>query len=192
VDVIFDLLGDLLGELIGRPISNRRGRSLARQIAKLTQARRTGQPVSATLPAALHAGEAVPPRPHAWQPGRLKITPPAVSWQRRGLLRSRSRDLTSAQYIQQRQPNWSGIDRRLSAPGYLAPSVRVLGPARQRRANRDHLALRGHRRRPARPRPPPGHTSEPWLFAGLDSRRTEREHDPTGGLLLRRVFRAAS
>jgi len=126
VDVIFDLLGDLLGELIGRPISNRRGRSLARQIAKLTQARRTGQPVSATLPAALHAGEAVPPRPHAWQPGRLKITPSAVSWQRRGLLRSRSRDLTSAQYIRQRQPDWSGIDRRLSAPGYLAPSVQVL------------------------------------------------------------------
>src|SRR5262249_56234243 len=45
---------------------------------------------------------------------------------RRGLLRSRSRDLTSAQYIRQRQPDWSGIDRRLSAPGYLAPSVRVL------------------------------------------------------------------
>jgi len=44
----------------------------------------------------------------------------------RGLVHSQSRDLTGARYIQQRQPDWSGIDRRLSAPGYLASSMQVL------------------------------------------------------------------
>ena len=124
--VTLDFLGFLFDKLTGGAISNLRGRSVAQQIAKLTQVTRTGQPVSATLPAALHAGEAVPPRPHAWKRGRLRITPSAVTWQRRGLLHGQSRDLTGAQYIQQREPDWSGTDRRLSAPGYLAPSIRVL------------------------------------------------------------------
>jgi hypothetical protein len=106
--------------------ANQRGRSLDQQVAKLTQATRAGQPVSATLPAALHAGEAVPPRPHAWKRGQLKITPSSVTWQRRRLPHGQSRDLTGARYIKQRQPDWSGTDRRLSAPGYLAPSIRVL------------------------------------------------------------------
>ena len=122
---LLDVLGPL-ADLIARPLSNRRGRSLARQIGKLTLATRTGQPASATLPAALHASEAVPPRPHAWKRGQLKITPSAVTWQRRGPLRSQSRDLTGAQYIRQRQPDWSGTDRRLSAPGHLAPRIRIL------------------------------------------------------------------
>lgn len=124
--VTLDFLGSLFDKLIGAAISNRRGRSVTQQIAKLTQATRTGQPVSATLPATLHAGEAIPARPHAWKRGRLKITPSAVTWQRGGLLHSQSRDLTAARYIQQREPDWSGTDRRLSAPGYLAPSIRVL------------------------------------------------------------------
>src|SRR5262249_54003925 len=119
-----DFLGLLPARLIDRPISNRRDRSLARRIGKLTQATRTGQP--ATLPAALHAGQAVPSRRHAWKRGRLTITPSAVTWRHRGLVHRQSRDLTGAWYIQQRQPDWSGIDRRLSAPGYLAPSMRVL------------------------------------------------------------------
>jgi hypothetical protein len=106
--------------------ASHRGRSVDQQIAKLTEATRAGQPVSATLPAALHAGEAVPPRPHAWKPGRLTITLSSVTWQRRGLRHGQSRDLTGARYIQQRQPDWSGTDRRLSAPGYLAPGIRVL------------------------------------------------------------------
>jgi hypothetical protein len=122
-----DLMLELLGRLIAWPVTSLRGRSLARQICKLTQAARSGQPPSATLPAALHASEAVPPRPHAWKRGRLKITPSAVAWQRRGLLRrSQARDLTGARRIRQRLPDWSGADRRLSAPGYLAPSMRVL------------------------------------------------------------------
>jgi len=117
--------------------SNRHGQSFDQQVGKLTQAARTGQPVSATIPAALHAGEAVPPWPHAWKRGRLKITPSAVTWQRRRLLHGQSRDLTGAQYIQQRQPDWSGTDRRLSAPGYLAPSIRVLAL----RTSRDQIEL---------------------------------------------------
>src|SRR5215469_727239 len=74
----------------GGSTSDRRSQSLDQQIGKLTQATRTGRPVSATLPAALHAGEAIPPRPHAWKRGRLKITPSAVTWQRRRLLHGQS------------------------------------------------------------------------------------------------------
>jgi hypothetical protein len=124
--VTLDFLGSLFDKLIGAAISNRRGRSVAQQIAELTQATRTGEPVSATLPAALHASEAVPARPHAWKRGRLRITPSALTWQRGGLLHRQSRDLTGTRYIQQRAPDWSGTDRRLAAPGYLAPSIRVL------------------------------------------------------------------
>lgn len=122
---LLDLLEPLLDRLIARPISRLRGRSLTQQIGKLALAAHTGQGVSVTLRASLHADEAVPPRPHAWKRGRLKITPSSVTW-RRGLLRSQSRNLTRAQYIRQRRPDWSTADRRLSVPGYLAPSMRVL------------------------------------------------------------------
>ena len=123
---LLDLLEPLLDRLVARPISNLRGRSLARRIGKLALATHAGQGVSVTLPAALHGGQAAPLRPHAWKAGRLKITPSLVSWQRGVLRRGQSRDLSGAQYIRQRRPDWSGTDRRLAVRGYLAPSMRVL------------------------------------------------------------------
>jgi hypothetical protein len=121
-----DLLSRLVDLLLLRPIAARRSEARAQSMDKMLAAMEAGEPISGTVPAALHYGEASPVGAHAWKYGRLEITPSAVVWGRGGFLRTRSCNLSGARCVGRRRPEWEGMDKRLSVPGYLADSMQVL------------------------------------------------------------------
>lgn len=121
-----DLLGLLVDLIPDRLADARRSEARAQSVDKMLAAMQAGEPIPATVPAAFHYGDASPAGAHAWKYGRLELTPSAVTWRRGGFLRKNSYNLSGAHCVGQRQPEWAGMDRRLSVPGYLADSTQVL------------------------------------------------------------------
>ena len=116
-----ELLGLLL-ELIARVLGRRRDRLFAERLDALAAAMKSGQAISAKFQAALHETMPGSSRPHRWKRGQVRISPQAVIWERRGQVRN----LTGSECASERQPDWSGADRRLMVPGYQAASIQVL------------------------------------------------------------------